>query len=734
MKNLKRVLALVTVFAMVMSVSAFAHSYTYDAGMDSEQRGTNDSLADIISGNVGEESSPPVSYSTANITMMNDETVNSTIEITSGHDVDIDLNGFSITNSESFSGDALIEVKAGAELTIDDDSTTHTGNITNTQADTWSSAVDVRGELNVEGGKLSGYDVGIYGYSNSDIDVSGGTIEGGRIGIWNNGELDVSGGTLKDTNTGSNSFGAIYNNGVVDVTGGTLEGQRFGLNNQGGTANVSEKDGDTAISGSIYGVVNASNGSTTIEDATITSGFAGVSNSGGTVVMNSGDVSGTDRGVSVSGDNASFTMNGGSINGAGGVNLFEGADFTMTDGTISATTSFGVSNNGNDGDAKYTNQDITVSGGSITSQNAAGIYHAGPGNTTISGNAYIEGKSGIEIRNGTLTVNGGTIVGTGNPFAEQSNGNGSTTTGSGIAVAQHTTKKAITVNVNSGNVSGIYAVSVSNPENNGSENVGDVKVNINGGTYSGAFVEFDTRADTTTTINGLTTPTRSGYNFIGWTDDAGNAITFPYDVGTNALTLVAQWEAIPVVVADDFTPDYDFSDDAGTTADAAPVTIEEETTPLAALPEELAEISTAADVVDTAVELGIIEAESYVATEAAAAETVVNAVAVIAGDDFGAEEVAAIAEEVGVSFEGEVTRNDLVVVLFTLAEKQGYDVSARASLDAFTDADKASEAMAWAVEVGLINGVDVDKLDPTGTLTQEQLLIIIIARFMALTK
>ena len=178
---------------------------------------------------------------------------------------------------------------------------------------------------------------------------------------------------------------------------------------------------------------------------------------------------------------------------------------------------------------------------------------------------------------------------------------------------------------------------------------------------------------------------------------------------------------------------YDDSSDDDTPATPAPVTIEEEAAPLAALPEELAEISTAADVVDTAVELGIIEEDSYVATEAAAAETVVNAVAVIAGDDFGAEEVAAIAEEVGVSFEGEVTRNDLVVVLFTLAEKQGYDISARASLDAYVDADKASEAMAWAVEVGLINGVDVDKLDPTGTLTQEQLLIII-ARFMALTK
>ena len=370
-----------------------------------------------------------------------------------------------------------------------------------------------------------------------------------------------------------------------------------------------------------------------------------------------------------------------------------------------------------------------------------GVALNGYATVNVNEGAKITADNAIEVRAGTLNVNGGEITSTHTgDLTIIPNGSGTTTNGAGIAVAQHTTKLDIDVNVNGGTITGETAISIANPQNNTGEGAGDIDVDLNGGNIAGNIViaDSETRVDDNFITGGIyntnvTTYLASGYIQLTSETAVGNLVAGQVVTSAQRQAEIDRLAAEEAARRAAEAASYDDSSDDDTPATPAPVTIEEEAAPLAALPEELAEISTAADVVDTAVELGIIEEDSYVATEAAAAETVVNAVAVIAGDDFGAEEVAAIAEEVGVSFEGEVTRNDLVVVLFTLAEKQGYDVSARASLDAYVDADKASEAMAWAVEVGLINGVDVDKLDPTGTLTQEQLLIII-ARFMALTK
>ena len=59
--------------------------------------------------------------------------------------------------------------------------------------------------------------------------------------------------------------------------------------------------------------------------------------------------------------------------------------------------------------------------------------------------------------------------------------------------------------------------------------------------------------------------------------------------------------------------------------------------------------------------------------------------------------------------EAEVTREQLAAILFRYAEKKGADTTKRAALSTFPDADKVSDyakdAMAWAVETGLINGI-----------------------------
>lgn len=221
------------------------------------------------------------------------------------------------------------------------------------------------------------------------------------------------------------------------------------------------------------------------------------------------------------------------------------------------------------------------------------------------------------------------------------------------------------------------------------------------------------------------------YEFAGWsetTDEDGN------------VTYTAIYTATEIPAADDFIPDYDFSDDSDTTSDddtpAAPVTqtIEEEATPLAALPEDFT--VTEEQATELAVDLGIVEAIEEYVPETVAEHSAVAAVveSLTAGDDNA--DAAAILAEAGINEGDEVSREQFATVIFALATAQGYDVTARADLsEKFTDAEAVSafaqEALAWAVEAGIYQGVDVDLLDPQGMLTYEQ-LILVVSRYLAM--
>lgn len=150
---------------------------------------------------------------------------------------------------------------------------------------------------------------------------------------------------------------------------------------------------------------------------------------------------------------------------------------------------------------------ITVGNTAVINSKGTGIYAAGPATWTIEDGAYIEGvESGIELRAGTLTINGGTIVATADNVYVAANGNGTTTVGSGLAIAQHTTKLNITVTVNGGTIKGYNGMTVANPQNNG-EGEGTVTVTVakeanlvstdaNGKDWSNT----DTRESTTVTV------------------------------------------------------------------------------------------------------------------------------------------------------------------------------------------------------------------------------------------
>ena len=82
---------------------------------------------------------------------------------------------------------------------------------------------------------------------------------------------------------------------------------------------------------------------------------------------------------------------------------------------------------------------------------------------------------------------------------------------------------------------------------------------------------------------------------------------------------------------------------------------------------------------------------------------------------------------------GEITREQIVVMLYRYAKLKGIDVSATADLSEYRDAssvsDWAKEAMQWAVSTGLTNGVGNSTLAPGGNATRAQAAALIM-RFM----
>ena len=127
--------------------------------------------------------------------------------------------------------------------------------------------------------------------------------------------------------------------------------------------------------------------------------------------------------------------------------------------------------------------EINIGETAVLNGTGHGIYGAGYAiyNTcgTVSGDL-----TGIELRAGKLNVTGGVITGNGIPTDVTPNGNGATTVGAGIAVAQHTTKRPTELTVTDGVVNGYTALYQSNPQNNDADSIAKVKLAVSGGTFN----------------------------------------------------------------------------------------------------------------------------------------------------------------------------------------------------------------------------------------------------------
>lgn len=204
------------------------------------------------------------------------------------------------------------------------------------------------------------------------------------------------------------------------------------------------------------------------------------------VTINSGTIESKTWGVVVAGVNASLTMNGGTI--------------------INGITGNG-SNNDN-GDPVYAPTTITINGGEIKGDDV-GIYHPQVGTLTIT-NGEISGKSGIEMRAGTLNVTGGNVRSTADRLDVKANGGGPTTEGAALAIAQHTTKRPITVTISGGNFNGPAALNEANPQGNPKDATKQVGIVVDGGTFNGDVNKDDVDASKLLINGGTFTKKESG--------------------------------------------------------------------------------------------------------------------------------------------------------------------------------------------------------------------------------
>lgn len=207
---------------------------------------------------------------------------------------------------------------------------------------------------------------------------------------------------------------------------------------------------------------------------------------GGDITMESGSIEGKKYPVMVS-EPRQFTMNGGTITGETfGVVGYGASTIVMNKGTVNAGE-IGLLGRGTDTGTK-----ITLNGGTINSGDT-GIYSPQiDGVTTINGGEINAALNGVEVRAGTLNITDGKItVPSDVEYKVIPNGSGTTTTGAAVAVAQHTTKKPINVNISGGTFNAPVVFSEANPQKNSEEDIKKVTAEITGGTFGGEIKSED---------------------------------------------------------------------------------------------------------------------------------------------------------------------------------------------------------------------------------------------------
>ena len=368
--------------------------------------------------------------------------------------------------------------------------------------------VTSEGSLNMTGGVVTGA-TGIYASSTGSVTISGGTISSSSSTAIN---INKAGCTLNMTGGTATGMWALQNYGTATITNGTLDGRIWGIMAYGGSTTTVDGD-NVKIKGGSYGIQVGTKAGTTdvtvdfragaitspvkcfqVYGPTDPSKQAVLTISGGTFTVtptnpNSTSTTGMDvQGNIVSADsdrdayNAVVNISGGTFSGGySGVALWgKGAVANISGGSIDADA-FAICGNGT---PKYNGTEINITGGTIGSEETAlAIYHPQYGTLNIENGTLIGKNSAIEMRAGTLTIDGGSFTATATTSSVTPNGNGTTTTGSAISIAQHTTKLPIAVTIDGGEFRAIYPIAQYNPQKNEEAYVNQVNITVNGGKF-----------------------------------------------------------------------------------------------------------------------------------------------------------------------------------------------------------------------------------------------------------
>lgn len=475
------------------------------------------------------------------ITLLSDVALDNTLTL--DKNLILDLNGHIISNGDKLKTNYLVKVAYGAEVSIIGNKENSSISDTRTNPTGTITAICVLGELTVDGAELT-ISRGNNGIA-IKVDESGAdklgklTVKNGKVSstqaIQNWGITTIDGGTFTG-DVGSHAYSNI--GGDLTINDGIFNGPVYSAQLKYTASWPTAQAKTKIVNGVFNGVVaeyydDGTNGLQPVERSDKPNGAVNckVAISGGTF-SNLSCVKYMTADAKVTVDLNGKTVSGGAD--------FYGGDLTIQNGTVEGTVWVNASTT----DAQYNHltvaADATIGKGDyavVLYQVAADeknfgstidVYGKLNGILWVQGNiktdlksaanpcvinvhdgaeiedktnsenvgialngaailnvgkATIAGATGIEIRAGQLTLNGATVTGKNNSMVVKPNSSGTTTDGAGIAVAQHTTKLPIEVTINSGTISGYTAFYESNPQNNSTEDLAKVKLNITGGNF-----------------------------------------------------------------------------------------------------------------------------------------------------------------------------------------------------------------------------------------------------------
>ena len=227
----------------------------------------------------------------ATVTLLKDR-VEGRIVINSNQDITLDLNGKRLTLDNYIQNNGKLTIQGNGKITA---SNAHTiinaktatlikngnGTIENTSKD--YRAISARGTINLNAGIITntyydgttgGVAISVFNETNTNLIVSGATISGKRISIYNVASSTSTENPPVKINSG-NIIGKIQNeNGLVYISGGVLESDDVTIYNKTGAIRID----NASIRGGNYAIFNESNKEMNLQNLNIVNSKYGIQN------------------------------------------------------------------------------------------------------------------------------------------------------------------------------------------------------------------------------------------------------------------------------------------------------------------------------------------------------------------------------------------------------------------------------------------------------------------------